>query len=127
MHAIPSVLVTIYIVSVGFAQNLHDGESNYSSQAQPELTPQTAETLSLAFPDCTSGPLSTYTICNLTTSYLDRASSLTSLFTLEEMINRTGNTALCVPRLGLPDYQVWNETLHGFDPANLATMGGEYE
>lgn len=127
MYALSSILVTVFMVSMGFAQNLPYGESSYSSQAQPDLTPQTVETINFSFPDCTNGPLSTYTICNLTASYVDRASSLISLFTLEELINQTGNTAPGVPRLGLPDYQVWNEALHGLDRANFATTGGEYE
>ncbi len=58
-----------------------------------------------------------------------RASSLISLFTLEELINQTGNTASGVPRLGLPKYQVWNEALHGLDRANFAmgSEGGEFD
>ena len=127
MLSISSILIIAFLVSAGLAQNLPYGESNYSSQAQPDLTPQTVETINLSFPDCTSGPLSTYTICNLSASYIDRASSLVSLFTLEELINQTGNTAPGVPRLGLPNYQVWNEALHGLDRANFATAGGEYE
>jgi len=73
--------------------------------------------------------LSTYTICNLSASYMARASSLISLFTLEELINQTGNTASGVPRLGLPKYQVWNEALHGLDRANFAmgSEGGEFD
>lgn len=73
--------------------------------------------------------MSTYTICNLSASYMARASSLISLFTLEELINQTGNTASGVPRLGLPKYQVWNEALHGLDRANFAmgSEGGEFD
>ena len=57
---------------------------------------------------------------------MDRATSLISLFTLEELINQTGNTAPGVSRLGLPDYQVWNEALHGLDRANFS-LSGDYE
>lgn len=127
MLATSIILITSFLASASFAQDLPSGESNYSSQAQPDLTPQTVETLNLSFPDCTSGPLSTYTICNLSASYMDRASSLISLFTLEELINQTGNTAPGVPRLGLPNYQVWNEALHGLDRANFAKTGDQYE
>lgn len=127
MLAISIILITSFLASASYAQDLPYGESNYSSQAQPDLTPQTVETLNLSFPDCTSGPLSTYTICNLSASYMDRASSLISLFTLEELINQTGNTAPGVPRLGLPNYQVWNEALHGLDRANFAKTGDQYE
>jgi len=95
------VATAALLASVGLAQNLPYGESNYSSQSQPDLTAQTLATINLSFPDCSSGPLSTYTICNLSASYMTRASSLIWLFTLEELINQTGNTAPGVPRLGL--------------------------
>ena len=114
------------IASVTLAQNLPVGQVNYSSEAQPDLTPQTVETITLSFPDCSSGPLSQYTICNQSANYMDRATSLISLFTLEELINQTGNTAPGVPRLGLPDYQVWNEALHGLDRANFS-LSGDYK
>ncbi|KAK4694737.1 xylan 1,4-beta-xylosidase, partial [Lecanoromycetidae sp. Uapishka_2] len=117
---------TTVMVAAVSAQNLPVGEHNYSSQAQPDLTNQTVETITLSFPDCSSGPLSQYTICNTSASYMDRATSLISLFTLEELINQTGNTAPGVPRLGLPDYQVWNEALHGLDRANFS-MSGDYQ
>lgn len=118
------VATAALLASVGLAQNLPYGESNYSSQSQTDLTAQTLATINLSFPDCSSGPLSTYTICNLSARYMTRASSLIWLFTLEELINQTGNTAPGVPRLGLPKYQVWNEALHALDRANFA-MGSE--
>ncbi|KAL6720539.1 hypothetical protein ACLMJK_002463 [Lecanora helva] len=123
------VAAATLIASFAYAQNLPFGESNYSSQSQPDLTNQTVQTINLSFPDCSSGPLSTYTICNLSSNYMDRASSLISLFTIEELINQTGNTAPGVPRLGLPNYQVWNEALHGLDRANFAmgSEGGEFD
>ena len=123
------LIVTALLVSLGSPQNLPYGESNYSSQSQPDLTPQTTKLLNLSFPDCSSGPLSTYTICNLSANYMDRASSLISLFTLQELINQTGNTSPGVPRLGLPNYQVWSEALHGLDRANFAmgSEGGQFD
>ncbi|MCJ1460619.1 hypothetical protein MMC28_011001 [Mycoblastus sanguinarius] len=121
-----TITIVTALAAVAFSQNLPYGEHNYSSQAQPDLTSQTVETINLSFPDCSSEPLSAYTICNLSASYMDRASSLISLFTLEELVNQTGNTAPGVPRLGLPDYQVWNEALHGLDRANFAMSGSEY-
>ena len=130
MHAIKSLCTVVAAaVSLAFAQNLPYGQSNYSSQAQPDLTAQTVETLNLSFPDCSDGPLSGYTICNLSANYIDRASSLISLFTLEELINQTGNSAPGVPRLGLPNYQVWNEALHGIDRVNFAmgSDGGKFD
>ena len=99
--------------------------ANYSSQAQPDLTPQTLETIRLAIPDCENGPLSTNLVCNASADYKVRAAALISAFTLEELINNTGNTAPGVPRLGLPQYQVWNEALHGLDRADF-TDAGDY-
>ena len=118
-----SVGAAAAFVATVAGQALPVGEHNYSSQAQPDLTNQTVETLSLSFPDCQSGPLSKYTICNQSASYMDRATNLISLFSLEELINQTGSTAPGVPRLGLPNYQVWNEALHGLDRANFSMMG----
>ncbi|KAI9654542.1 MAG: hypothetical protein M1821_006632 [Bathelium mastoideum] len=100
--------------------------ANYSSQSQPDLTPQTVATIRLAFPDCENGPLSTNIVCNATADYKARAAGLISSLTLEELINLTGNTQYGVPRLGLPAYQVWNEALHGLDRADF-TDSGDYE
>lgn len=117
------------LVSAGVAQSLPYGQSNYSSQSQPDLTPQTVASLNLSFPDCSNGPLSANIICNVSANYIERAISLISLFTLEELINQTGSTAPGVARLGLPNYQVWNEALHGLDRAIFAggSEGGEYD
>ena len=98
---------------------------NYSSQAQPDLTLQTVATINLSFPDCTNGPLSNNLVCNVSADYVARAAALISLFTLEELVNNTGNTSPGVPRLGLPEYQVWSEALHGLDRANF-TPSGDY-
>ncbi|KAL9088204.1 MAG: hypothetical protein Q9165_006331 [Trypethelium subeluteriae] len=100
--------------------------ANYSSQSQPDLTPQTVATIRLAIPDCENGPLSTNIVCNASADYRARAAGLVSALTLEELINITGNTQYGVPRLGLPAYQVWNEALHGLDRADFADSG-DYE
>ncbi|KAL7894281.1 glycoside hydrolase family 3 protein [Trichoderma sp. SZMC 28014] len=101
--------------------------ANYSSQGQPDLFPQTVATLNLSFPDCDHGPLKNNLVCDSSAGYVERAQALTSLFTLEELILNTQNSGPGVPRLGLPNYQVWNEALHGLDRANFATKGGEFE
>nr|pir xylan 1,4-beta-xylosidase (EC 3.2.1.37) - Talaromyces emersonii [Rasamsonia emersonii]AAL32053.2 beta-xylosidase [Rasamsonia emersonii] len=97
--------------------------ANYSSQSQPDLFPRTVATIDLSFPDCENGPLSTNLVCNTSADPWARAEALVSLFTLEELINNTQNTAPGVPRLGLPQYQVWNEALHGLDRANFSDSG----
>lgn len=99
--------------------------ANYSSQAQPNLTPRTLEKITLSHPDCNNGPLSRTVVCNTSASASERAAALVAMFTLEELINNTANTAPGVPRIGLPPYQVWNEALHGLDRANFS-KDGEY-
>ena len=82
------------------AQDLPVGEHNYSSLAQPDLNNQTLDLFTPSFPDCSSGPLSKQLICNTSASYLDRATNLISLMSLEELINQTGISAPGVERIG---------------------------
>jgi beta-glucosidase len=51
-----------------------------------------------------------------------RASDLVSRMTLEEKISQLGHTADSVPRLGIPEYNWWNEGLHGVARAGSATV-----
>ena len=88
---------------------------NYSMEGNPQLDQRTLATIPLGFPDCDNGPLSRTPVCNQSMPAWDRASSLISMLTLEELVNNTVNTAPGVPRLGVPPYQVWNEALHGLD------------
>ena len=118
-----SFIATAALVSLCAAQSFPVGEHNYSSQSLPDLTNQTFERFTLSFPDCSSGPLHSYQICNTSASYLDRATNLISLFSLDELINQTGNNAPGVERLGLPPYQVWSEALHGLWLANFSMEG----
>lgn len=96
---------------------------NYSTEAQPNLTPQTVATINYSFPDCVNGPLSQTVVCNSSVSAHDRAVTLISMFTFEELVNSTGNTIPAIPRLGLPPYEVWSEGLHGLDRANFTHSG----
>ena len=65
------------------------------------------------FPDCKSGPLSSFPICDQSLSVQQRAVDLVSRMTIEEKANWLSNTVQSMPRLGLPSYQWWNEALHG--------------
>ncbi|EUC31235.1 glycoside hydrolase family 3 protein [Bipolaris zeicola 26-R-13] len=79
------------------------------------------------FPDCKNGPLKNVTICDPSASTLARAKSLVALYTLEEKINATSNTAPGVARLGIPPYQWWNEGLHGIaGPFTSFAKQGDY-
>jgi beta-glucosidase len=52
----------------------------------------------------------------------DRARDLVSRMTLEEKVSQLGHTADAVPRLGIPEYNWWNEGLHGVARAGYATV-----
>ena len=96
---------------------------DYNHEANPDLFPQCVATIELSFPDCENGPLSKTLVCDKSARPHDRAAALVSMFTLEELVNNTGNTGTGVPRLGLPKYQVWSESLHGVYRANWASEG----
>jgi len=55
-------------------------------------------------------------------SFEDRAADLVSRMTLEEKVSQMGNVAPAIPRLGLPEYDWWNEALHGVARAGKATV-----
>ncbi|HEY3628511.1 MAG TPA: glycoside hydrolase family 3 C-terminal domain-containing protein [Terracidiphilus sp.] len=52
----------------------------------------------------------------------ERAHSLVSQMTLEEKAAQLEDWATAIPRLGIPDYQTWNEALHGVARAGYATV-----
>ncbi|KAK8495723.1 hypothetical protein V6N13_123909 [Hibiscus sabdariffa] len=62
---------------------------------------------------CQPPHLNSYPFCNTSLSITDRAQSLISLLTLEEKIHQLSNNASAIPRLGIPPYQWWSESLHG--------------
>jgi beta-glucosidase len=51
-----------------------------------------------------------------------RAHDLVSRMTLEEKANQLVDGATAIPRLGVPDYETWNEALHGVARAGYATV-----
>jgi beta-glucosidase len=51
-----------------------------------------------------------------------RVNDLLGQMTLEEKISQLGHTADAVPRLGIPEYNWWNEGLHGVARAGVATV-----
>ncbi|CAF1252537.1 unnamed protein product [Adineta ricciae] len=65
------------------------------------------------FPDCASGPLSKFPICDQTLPSRERAADLISRMTIDEKISQMVTTASAIPRLGLPQYEWWSEALHG--------------
>ena len=51
-----------------------------------------------------------------------RARDLVSRMTLDEKAAQLEDWATAIPRLGVPDYQTWNEALHGVARAGYATV-----
>ncbi len=51
-----------------------------------------------------------------------RVADLISHMTLEEKVNQLFNAAPAIPRLGIPAYNWWNESLHGVARAGKATV-----
>jgi beta-glucosidase len=52
----------------------------------------------------------------------DRAHDLVGRMTLDEKAAQLEDWATSIPRLGIPDYQTWNEALHGIARAGYATV-----
>jgi len=55
-------------------------------------------------------------------SFAERARDLVSHMTLEEKVSQLGHTSEAVQRLGIPEYNWWNEGLHGVARAGIATV-----
>ena len=51
-----------------------------------------------------------------------RVNDLVGRLTLEEKIGQMMNAAPAIPRLGIPEYNWWNECLHGVARAGIATV-----
>src|SRR4051812_46489976 len=51
-----------------------------------------------------------------------RAADLVARMTLDEKAHQAGHTAPAIPRLGVPEYNWWNEGLHGVARAGIATV-----
>ncbi|KAF9500319.1 glycoside hydrolase family 3 protein [Pleurotus eryngii] len=65
------------------------------------------------FPDCINGNLKNYIVCDTAKSPSERAQAVVSLFTIDELINRTANENPDIPRFGRSSYNWWSEALHG--------------
>jgi beta-glucosidase len=51
-----------------------------------------------------------------------RVNDLVARMTLEEKVSQMVNAAAAIPQLGIPEYNWWNEGLHGVARAGLATV-----
>ncbi|PQP99875.1 putative beta-D-xylosidase 6 isoform X1 [Prunus yedoensis var. nudiflora] len=86
------------------------------SKSQP-FTSSSSSNSDLQFP-CKPPHYSSYPFCNTSLPITTRAQSLISLLTLREKIQQLSNNASAIPRLGIPPYEWWSESLHG-----IATNG----
>ena len=59
---------------------------------------------------------------NTNLSPKERAHDLVGRMTLDEKASQLEDWATAIPRLGIPDYQTWNEALHGVARAGYATV-----
>jgi beta-glucosidase len=59
---------------------------------------------------------------NSSLSPQERAHDLVSRMTLEEKAAQLEDYATAIPRLGVPDYQTWNESLHGVARAGYVSV-----
>jgi beta-glucosidase len=59
---------------------------------------------------------------NTSLSPQERAHDLVGRMTLEEKAAQLEDYATAIPRLGVPDYQTWNESLHGVARAGYVTV-----
>jgi xylan 1,4-beta-xylosidase len=78
-----------------------------------------------SFPDCKSGPLATFPICDPSLPSRQRAADLVSRMTTAEKITQLVTTAAAIPRLGLPKYEWWSEALHGVASSPGVSFGGD--
>lgn len=79
-------------------------------------------TFFLAFPLNVAQPQTTPPYKNPSLPIDQRVNDLVSRMTLEEKISQMMNGAAAIERLGVPDYEWWNEGLHGVARAGYATV-----
>jgi len=77
------------------------------------------------YPDCKSGPLAPFPICNQSLPSRQRAADLVQRLTLEEKVMHMITTAEGVSRLGIPTYEWWSEALHGLAYSPGVFFGGD--
>lgn len=78
--------------------------------------------LSPALAQDSSCTLKTCRYLDVTLTPEQRAADLVQRMTLEEKISQTVDRASAIPRLGIPEYNWWNEGLHGVARSGYATV-----
>ncbi|XP_043720955.1 probable beta-D-xylosidase 7 [Telopea speciosissima] len=64
-------------------------------------------------PPFTCGSPNSFHFCKVSLPISQRVRDLVSRLTLDEKISQLVNTAPAIPRLGIPSYEWWSESLHG--------------
>jgi beta-glucosidase len=64
----------------------------------------------------------TPTYQNQDLSFTKRVNDLVRRMTLEEKVSQMKDVAPAIPRLGVPEYNWWNEALHGIARSGLGTV-----
>ncbi|KAL2202756.1 glycoside hydrolase [Sarocladium strictum] len=77
------------------------------------------------YPDCNVEPLASNPICDKSLSRAERAAGLVEAMNVQEKLGNIIRSAKGAPRLGLPNYNYWNEALHGVAYAPNLTFGSE--
>jgi beta-glucosidase len=71
---------------------------------------------------CNSDQKKNFPFLNANLSIEERVNDLVGRLTLDEKISQMMNASPAVERLGIPEYNWWNECLHGVARAGLATV-----
>jgi beta-glucosidase len=85
-----------------------------------EVTPRTA--IAKQAPSGSDGDYERIPFHDPELSFEERAKDLVSRLTLEEKWQQMVHEAAAIPRLGIPEYNWWNECLHGVARAGIATV-----
>jgi beta-glucosidase len=81
-------------------------------------TPSQRQTSSISPTQTANSP----TYLDFTRSFEERVDDLVSRMTLEEKISQMNSEAPSIERLGIPQYNWWNEAIHGVARAGTATV-----
>ena len=77
---------------------------------------------SLAFGLCAAAPAQQQPWLDTKLPAAERAHDLVGQMTLDEKVSQLEDWGTAIPRLGVPDYETWNEALHGVARAGYATV-----
>ncbi len=78
-----------------------------------------------SFPDCKSGPLSTFPICDQSLPTRVRAADFVSRMNITEKIQQMIRHGYAIPRLGIPVFVWGSEALHGVANSAGVKFGGD--